>query len=338
MVGCGQSGAEITLHLHSLLPGAQIEAIYRRPAIVPSDDSPFVNSAAFDPESTDAFWRQPLCERQVRLQEWHRTNYGVVHPHTLDELYETAYQQGVEPLPIEDKLLDCEASEGSIRLRACTTAAPIVSNADGVTLRLDDSALSTVEEVTYDLVVLATGFKRHIALQPVLAPLAADYPLAAAANNPLEAAQDAPREPMAGATGPAADSQRAAARGITRDYRLVTRGERDAQRSAPSSPGSAGSVGASLHASNATLVNDTAPTGGVYILGPNELTHGLSDSLLSVASYRAGEVTESLCKHGVLARLGSKDKAVTTTCQNDPMPAKPHVEAELTSASTLTTV
>lgn len=313
VVGCGQSGAEISLHLHALLPGAQIETIYRRPAVVPSDDSAFVNGAAFDPESTTAFWNQALPERQVRLDEWHRTNYGVVHPHTLDALYETVYQQQVERLPVEDELLGREAETGSIRLRPSTTATPIESSAQGITLRLNNAAASSVEEVTYDLVLLATGFKRQIVHQAALAPLATDYPLATA-TSPLEAEPDAPREPPAGASGFSADTQRAAARGITRDYRLVTRAERDANRSAPSSPGS-GSAGSALLASHATLVNDdeagaVAPlaTGGIYVLGPNEGTHGLSDSLLSVASFRAGEITESLRKYGVLARLGANSQ------------------------------
>jgi L-ornithine N5-monooxygenase len=54
--------------------------IHRSSALVPADDSAFVNSRAFDPARTDEFFGLAQHERSERLAEFKRANYSCVAP------------------------------------------------------------------------------------------------------------------------------------------------------------------------------------------------------------------------------------------------------------------
>lgn len=128
VIGAGQSSAEMLLHLRRTFPSAHIQMIFRASAIVPSDDSSFVNSAAFDPERTDAFWKAGEQEREAWRTEFKRTNYSVVRNDVLNELSEVMYDQKIE-LPAL-----YPGSDGPAEGRVEITPNTFVETADTVTV------------------------------------------------------------------------------------------------------------------------------------------------------------------------------------------------------------
>lgn len=110
VVGSGQSAAEVTMDLRSLLNDIsctagrhQIDMLIRKGSLKPSDDSPFANEI-FDPAGKYSSQRSRTCidvivsatdmwfglsskrMRDMKLAEYKSTNYGVVNPRTLDSV------------------------------------------------------------------------------------------------------------------------------------------------------------------------------------------------------------------------------------------------------------
>lgn len=94
VVGAGQSAAEATEYLHRRFATAEVCAVFSRYGYSPSDDTAFANRI-FDPEAVDHFFQAPADVKQ-RLMDYHRnTNYSVVDPELIDDLYRRAYQEKV---------------------------------------------------------------------------------------------------------------------------------------------------------------------------------------------------------------------------------------------------
>lgn len=176
VVGAGQSAAEIFVDLQGRYPRAQIDLVARAQAMKPADDSPFVNEI-FNPDFTDYLFEQPAIERRHLLEEYRNTNYAVVDLDLIERIYEDLYQQKVRGQERLRVLRLCEVRQ----TRAC---------AGSVALTLNHVATGVEETVEYDLVVLATGFRRDLhaellsALRPFTAsgggdslPVARDYRL-----------------------------------------------------------------------------------------------------------------------------------------------------------------
>lgn len=105
VIGSGQSAAEISLHLCRVFPTSHISLLFRASALVPSDDSAFVNSAAFDPGRTDTFWQATEADRVNWLSEFRRTNLSVVRQNVLNALHTIVYDQNIpldQPWPNAD--------------------------------------------------------------------------------------------------------------------------------------------------------------------------------------------------------------------------------------------
>lgn len=332
VIGAGQSSAEMLLHLRRTFPAAHIQMIFRASAIVPSDDSAFVNSAAFDPERTDHFWKAGEQEREQWRTEFKRTNYSVVRTDLLNELSEVMYDQKIE-LP---QLYP--GSDGPSEGRVEITPNTFVETADLVDVdgteqvRLVIKSLKTAEPATmldFDAVFMGTGFIRRADSLNFLNPLRDHLPIldvenAAKRRAALGFSDDDDTRTMAGEDEAAKEMVRERVRGITRDYRLVpylsdsfTPTKRRPGMSASSSRSASTSVSPTRPSPitsrrNSTTSETTLANGGdeaddtaalrprfepnVYSFGGNEATHGLSDSLLSICAWRAGEVTESLLK------------------------------------------
>ncbi|XUM21759.1 lysine N(6)-hydroxylase/L-ornithine N(5)-oxygenase family protein [Bradyrhizobium oligotrophicum S58] len=94
VIGGGQSAAEVTLDLSERFPGAQIDLVFRGHALKPADSSPFVNEI-FNPDYTDYFHSRPDGQRETIVRSFRNTNYAVVDPDLLDQLYRMTYQQRV---------------------------------------------------------------------------------------------------------------------------------------------------------------------------------------------------------------------------------------------------
>lgn len=114
IVGSGQSSSEILLNLHGRLSSVptgglgkhELDLIFRKGSLKPSDDSPFANEI-FDPActyllqnirevlslisialtATDMMFNlRSKYEREHVLEEYKNTNYGVVNPRTIDNV------------------------------------------------------------------------------------------------------------------------------------------------------------------------------------------------------------------------------------------------------------
>lgn len=243
VVGSGQSAAEMTLHLRKTFPMAHVSLIFRATAIAPSDDSPFVNAMAFDPERTDAFWSASETDRKEWLAEFKRTNYSVVRSDVLNELHTALYDQNIEldePWPHADG----PPSHGQLRLVPNThiqhveaVAAPDDAAETSLALTLAD--LKSVDDVrhsgveVYDAVFLGTGFVRSPKAMPFLQSLQPLYPLldsraaervvALGFGEEVDRPDAIARFLASEASDEAAsDRLRERTRGITRDYRLVS--------------------------------------------------------------------------------------------------------------------
>ncbi|KAL2369821.1 L-ornithine 5-monooxygenase [Blastomyces gilchristii SLH14081] len=154
VVGGGQSAVEISEDIQSRYPNSKVTLITKASALKPSDDSPFVNEI-FDPRSVDKFYSLNHSARQQSLLENKATNYGVVRLPLLESVYGKLYRQ---------KVLDPNPSNWPLRL---VTSREVVGLEElpnnQVELRLKDTQSGQVESSgeVYDLVVLATGYKRN---------------------------------------------------------------------------------------------------------------------------------------------------------------------------------
>lgn len=157
VIGGGQSAAEVYMDLVRRFGDASVSLIMRGGALKPSDDSPFVNEI-FNPGFTDYIYWQPDDRRRRMMEEYRNTNYSVVDLDLIERIYNLLYQQRV-------------TGEARHQLLACRDIEQVVPTAEGVECVLRDRAEGGSERHVYDLVVLATGYRRD-AYQRMLAPLA----------------------------------------------------------------------------------------------------------------------------------------------------------------------
>lgn len=315
VIGAGQSSTEMLMNLHSRFPTAIVTMIFRASALVPSDDTGFINSAAFDPERTDEFWQANEKQRRKWMQEFKRTNYSVVRTDLLNELHDTMYDKYEVQLP--DELQDpSEEEAGRMEMRRCTDvdSVHLVDDGEGgveLTLR-DNLRNGKLETVRFDAVFVGTGFIRSPSKMPFLEQLKPFYPALDTEwiSRDTSAEEDEVAKLIDVEDDEVVERRRENLRGITRDYRLVPGSAmRSTLRSGKSSPG-AGSD-ASSTSSQQTLASEghldasNLPEPSLYVLGGNEATHGLSDSLLSIVAHRAGELTTSLMQRLPRTRRGT---------------------------------
>lgn len=330
VVGSGQSAAEVTMDLRNRLEAIPahggrhvVDMLIRKGSLKPSDDSPFANEV-FDPEATDRCYNLPSKRyRDAVLDEYRATNYGVVNPITLDALYEIVYDQRLNAA-VSHRTGQSESKQPIINIRPYTGVASIRltkdaeasqkldlllapssgavdSEGDVFQLTLRNLVSSTIENEKYDAIVYATGYQRQtwvnllkhtgIGKQFGLSPATRRVILHPTTERPDPAdvydTLSSPIEPMTPATSSTnttpptspeasmfSSAQLAAELDgdlfITRNYQLLPK---------PTS----------------SLVPR------IYLQGVEEVTHGLSDTLLSVLGIRAGNVVDDLAKRAVVA-------------------------------------
>jgi L-ornithine N5-oxygenase len=145
VVGAGQSAAEAVEFLHRRFPSAEVCSVFARYGYSPSDDTPYANRI-FDPEAVDTYFG---ADEQVKrmLFDYHRnTNYSVVDPDLINELYRREYQERVV---------------GRRRLRMMNASRLVELDADGdaATVAVEHLPTGTVERLDVDAVVFATGYR-----------------------------------------------------------------------------------------------------------------------------------------------------------------------------------
>lgn len=172
VVGGGQSAAEIFHDLQTRYPSARTSLFIRAHALKPSDDSPFVNEI-FDPERVDTVFSLAPEARKKALAEDKATNYSVVRPALLDEMYSHQYAQ---------RLRESDERMWAHRIHPLREVVGVenVSDADGdgegegVVLKLRNTRTGECSnsEDAYDAVIFGTGYERetHLTmLKPVKA-------------------------------------------------------------------------------------------------------------------------------------------------------------------------
>jgi L-ornithine N5-oxygenase len=151
IVGAGQSAAEVTAYLHREFPDAEVYAVFSRYGYSPADDSPFANRI-FDPDAVDMYFDAPPPVKRMLLDYHRNTNYSVVDPELIEDLYRRAYQEKVT---------------GQERLRILQ-ACKVLEVRDGDGDGGDDGPVhTTIEcmttgertEIAADTVIFATGYR-----------------------------------------------------------------------------------------------------------------------------------------------------------------------------------
>jgi L-ornithine N5-monooxygenase len=145
VVGAGQSAAEVVDYLHRRFPSAEVCAIFARYGYSPADDSSFANRI-FDPVAVDHFYAAPDDVNAQVLGYHANTNYSVVDPDLIDELYRRHYHERV-------------AGKERLRFLNVTRVADVVETDDRVELAVESLIDGAREVLTSDLVVFATGYR-----------------------------------------------------------------------------------------------------------------------------------------------------------------------------------
>jgi L-ornithine N5-monooxygenase len=159
VVGAGQSAAEATAYLHDREDAAEVHSVFSRYGYSPADDTSFANRI-FDPEAVDHFFAAPGEVKQMLMDYHANTNYSVVDPELIADLYQREYQEkvhGRQRLHVH----------GACRVSAVRAPAPDSDGngpgpgADGPDVEVDVQFLPTgqAHTISTDIVVYATGYR-----------------------------------------------------------------------------------------------------------------------------------------------------------------------------------
>ncbi|MBO3275547.1 lysine N(6)-hydroxylase/L-ornithine N(5)-oxygenase family protein [Pseudomonas schmalbachii] len=145
VIGAGQSAAEIFEDLANRFDNVNASLVIRGSALKPSDDSPFVNQI-FNPSFTDTIFQQTQERRESMLQEFRNTNYSVVDPELIEAIFQRIYQQKVRGEQRHQLLTQREVVHAEV--------------GDDIELFLRNTADDHQDSQRFDVVILATGYRR----------------------------------------------------------------------------------------------------------------------------------------------------------------------------------
>lgn len=324
VIGSGQSAAEVILELRSRLQSVThtsednhtLDMIIRKGSLKPSDDSPFSNEI-FNPDDTDiVFGLRSSSGRHRIRKEYANTNYGVVNHQTLERLYEILYEQKLDDgiykrtgslvpekipriniLPYSEILsADVHNLEGR---RASGNKRP-----GPISVTVQHTLTHQIYQKVYDAVICATGYERKRWLQLLASSNIGKYfdlDPGTQEDVRLDVETGPEERGMAGEllTSESVDH-------IADDEGNSGGGTTSTGPSTPITPQSSVEVHfpkrqKTVHISRAyrLLPKPQDPNecleARIYVQGVAEETHGLSDTLLSVAGVRAGEIVDDIC-------------------------------------------
>jgi L-ornithine N5-oxygenase len=144
VVGAGQSAAETTEYLHRRFPEAEVHAVFARYGYSTSDDTSFANRI-FDPDAVNDFYAAPEDVKQMLLEYHGNTNYSVVDPDLIDELYRRTYQEKV-------------SGERRLRILNACRLADVRQTVEGVQLEVEHLPTKETFPLDTDVLVYATGY------------------------------------------------------------------------------------------------------------------------------------------------------------------------------------
>lgn len=145
VVGAGQSAAETVDYLHRTFEAAEVFAVFARYGYSPADDSSFANRI-FDPSAVDDYYTAPEAVKGSLLSYHANTNYSVVDPELIDELYRRHYHEKV-------------AGVERLRFRNVSRVAGVVEFDDRVELAVESLIDGGREQIVADAAVFATGYR-----------------------------------------------------------------------------------------------------------------------------------------------------------------------------------
>ncbi|KAG1723592.1 L-lysine 6-monooxygenase (NADPH-requiring)-domain-containing protein [Suillus paluster] len=308
VVGAGQSAVEVLLDLHSRLTSMgksagkahNLHLIIRGGSLKSSDGGPFANQA-YNPEFTDVLYNLPSDPRRKVLADYKGTNYGAVNPRTLDSLYEVMYDQQVDgsiarrkgnKLSVTSTRINIIPYSNLSSAEITTHPSQISRETDTLSIILENTLTHDVSETTYDAIVCATGYERHSWLDLLKSSnIGKRFGLSATSDKTCLAVEHDFGAAVDGDFGPAVNGRNghldmwSKAEGIHMPRTL-----------------SESKVSDTLYISRSYRLLPLPTTGrgfvpNIYLQGCAEETHGLSETLLSVAGVRAGEIVEDLCSN-----------------------------------------
>jgi L-ornithine N5-oxygenase len=145
VVGAGQSAAETAEFLHRRYPAAEICSVFTRYGYSPADDSPFANRI-FDPEAVGAFYSAPSDVKSMLMNYHRNTNYSVVDPELIEELYRRVYQEKV-------------SGNQRLRLFNVSRVREMAEDEGGVRAVIESLTSGEKTVLDADVVVYATGYR-----------------------------------------------------------------------------------------------------------------------------------------------------------------------------------
>lgn len=146
VVGNGQSAGEIVANLLHIYPKAHVHLFVSGYAPRPADNSPFVNEAFFSDEA-EAFYQSSEAKRRALRTELRNTNYGVIDPAVINELYRSAY-------------LDEVKGEQRLFIHRFSRLVSAEESGEGVKVTIGENCSGKVRMLECDALVLATGYHR----------------------------------------------------------------------------------------------------------------------------------------------------------------------------------
>ena len=158
VIGGGQSGAEVVLHMLSMQKSGpeKVSWISRRLNFLPLDESSFTNEF-FTPSYVEYFFNLDLADRRRILSEQKLASDGI-SPSVLKQLCQKLYT-----------LEFFEYKRDSFCLLPHRELTALRPDQDGWNIHLENQALGTKEVVDADVVILCTGYKAT--LPPYIEPL-----------------------------------------------------------------------------------------------------------------------------------------------------------------------
>lgn len=164
VVGGSQTAVELLLHLAGNLPSASVHGINRNFGFRLKDTSPFSEEVYF-PGFVNTFFHASREDKARLRRELVFTNYSSADRDVVDALYVQLYRNKIQ-------------GNKNLSLRHLTVVSGVTADEQGVHLSLTHTFKGLTEDVSVDLVVLATGFKDlgdgtlHEPYPSLLAPMA----------------------------------------------------------------------------------------------------------------------------------------------------------------------
>jgi L-ornithine N5-monooxygenase len=145
VVGAGQSAAEAVEYLHRVFPTAEVCSVFARFGYSSSDDTPYANRI-FDPGAVDTYYGAGEDVKRM-LFDYHRnTNYSVVDPDLIAELYRREYDEKVR-------------GRRRLRMMNASQVTTVQEFDDSVAVEVEFLPTGEREILRADAVVYATGYE-----------------------------------------------------------------------------------------------------------------------------------------------------------------------------------